>query len=47
MLATTEDQRDPRRREQMAAIIEAQISHSLGDSGYGRAMEGLRVMRRS
>jgi len=46
MLATTEDPNAIQdAAKQMAAIIEAQISHSLGDSGYGRAMEGLRVMR--
>jgi ATP-dependent DNA helicase 2 subunit 2 len=46
MLATTEDLgaiQDA--SKQMSQVIETQIKHSLGDSGYGRAIEGLRVMR--
>ncbi|KAI9837987.1 MAG: ATP-dependent DNA helicase II subunit 2 [Sarea resinae] len=46
MLATTEDLgaiEDA--SKQMASIIQSQIRHSLGDSGYGQATEGLRVMR--
>ncbi|KAI9827972.1 MAG: ATP-dependent DNA helicase II subunit 2 [Phylliscum demangeonii] len=31
--------------KQMSVIITSLIKHSLGDSGYGRATEGLRVMR--
>jgi len=29
----------------MGAIIESHITHSFGDSGYGRAIEEMRVMR--
>lgn len=29
----------------MGAIIEAHIAHSFGDTGYGRAIEEMRVMR--
>jgi ATP-dependent DNA helicase 2 subunit 2 len=46
MLATTEDLgaiQDA--SKQMSQIIMSQIKHSLADSGYGRAVEGLRVMR--
>ncbi|KAH0537790.1 hypothetical protein FGG08_005472 [Glutinoglossum americanum] len=46
MLATTEDPgaiQDASR--QMSQIIISQIKHSLADSGYGRATEGLRVTR--
>ncbi|KAI9774426.1 MAG: ATP-dependent DNA helicase II subunit 2 [Geoglossum simile] len=46
MLATTEDLgaiQDA--AKQMSHIIISQIKHSLADSGYGRATEGLRVMR--
>lgn len=31
--------------KQMASVIVSLIKHSLGDSGYGRATEDLRVMR--
>lgn len=31
--------------KQMSHIIRSLIQHSLGDSGYGRALEALRVMR--
>ncbi|KAI9816454.1 MAG: ATP-dependent DNA helicase II subunit 2 [Pycnora praestabilis] len=46
MLATTEDLgaiQDA--AKQMSGIIRSQIRHSLGDSGYARAIEGLSVMR--
>jgi ATP-dependent DNA helicase 2 subunit 2 len=46
MLATTEDLgaiQDA--SKQMSQIIMSQIKHSLADSGYGRAIEGLRVMK--
>lgn len=29
----------------MGAVIESHVKHSLGDSNYGRAVEGLRVLR--
>lgn len=29
----------------MGTIVEAHIAHSFGDSGYGRALEEMRVMR--
>ncbi|KAK5246081.1 ATP-dependent DNA helicase yku80, partial [Cryomyces antarcticus] len=31
--------------QQMAAIVQSLIRHSVGDSGYGRAVEAIRVMR--
>lgn len=46
LLATTQDPRgivDASR--QMSEVIVSQVKHSLGDSGYGQAIEGLRVMR--
>ncbi|KAI9717745.1 MAG: ATP-dependent DNA helicase II subunit 2 [Candelaria pacifica] len=46
MLATTEDLGAIQDlSKQMSEVITSQIKHSLGDSNYGRAVEGLRVMR--
>ena len=46
MLATTEDiDGIADATKQMSRVIFSQIEHSLGDSGYGRAVEGMRVMR--
>lgn len=46
MLATTEDINAIKdASNQMADIIRSYIRHSIGDSGYGRATEAVRVMR--
>ncbi|KAI9757356.1 MAG: ATP-dependent DNA helicase II subunit 2 [Candelina submexicana] len=46
MLATAEDLGAIQDlSKQMSEVIISQIKHSLGDSNYGRAVEGLRVMR--
>jgi ATP-dependent DNA helicase 2 subunit 2 len=46
MLATTEDPNGIRdAAKQMATIVHSIIEHSVGDSGYGRAIEAVRVMK--
>ena len=46
LLATTEDSGAIQEAsKQMATIVENYIRHSTGDSGYGRAVEAIRVMR--
>ncbi|KAI9822026.1 MAG: ATP-dependent DNA helicase II subunit 2 [Thelocarpon impressellum] len=46
MLALTEDPNAINdASKQMSKVIYSQIEHSLGDSGYGQAIEGMRVMR--
>lgn len=46
MLATSEDpDAIGDATKQMSTLIQDLIKRSLGDSGYGRAIEGIRVMR--
>lgn len=46
MLETTDDpQGINAAADQLSTIIRSLISHSLGDSGYGQALENIRVMR--
>ena len=46
VLATTEDLQTIKfAMKQMAGIVYSNIKNSLGDSGYGRAIEAIRIMR--